>query len=266
MRKLEFSVGLLCALVLAGSVLPAQQTTTTPVMIRVSDQTGAVIQHAQIRLVPTPDPAPPKLETDDHGQLSINLKVGGYALSVSAPGFKTWSERIVVTLPEIKDASQIFPVALQVGEVRGPHVIYAVDTLILSDDSADTSIFLSLADFRLLPHISAVVHNSHTNSSETYSGVPLATLLAKIKAPLGKELHGEAMTSYLVATGSDGYSVVLSLAEVDPSFHEGQVIVADTRDGQPLGKNGPFQLIVPDDKRPARWVHNLESIAMKSGR
>jgi hypothetical protein len=25
-------------------------------------------------------------------------------------------------------------------------------------------------------------------------------------------------------------------------------------------------LIVPDDKRPARWVHNLESIAMKSGR
>jgi hypothetical protein len=36
------------------------------------------------------------------------------------------------------------------------------------------------------------------------------------------------------------------------------------RDGQPLGKNGPFQLIVAEDKRPARWVHNLESIALQS--
>ena len=71
------------------------------------------------------------------------------------------------------------------------------------------------------------------------------------------------MASYVVATGSDGYSVVLSLAEVDPAFHENQVIVADHRDGQPLGKNGPLQLIVPGDKRPARWVHNLVSISLQ---
>ena len=43
------------------------------------------------------------------------------------------------------------------------------------------------------------------------------------------------MTSYLVATGSDGYSVILSLAEVDPSFHEGQVLVVDARDSQRSG-------------------------------
>lgn len=107
---------------------------------------------------------------------------------------------------------------------------------------------------------------SHTNATETYSGVPLSTLLEKVNAPLGKELHGEAMALYLIATGSDGYSAVLSLAEVDPSFHEGQVIVADRRDGQPLGKSGPFQLIVSEDKRPARWVHNLVSITLLSGR
>jgi hypothetical protein len=110
------------------------------------------------------------------------------------------------------------------------------------------------------------VHNSHTNTSETYSGVLLATLLEKVNAPIGKELRGEAMTSYLIATGSDGYSVVLSLAEVDPSFHAGQVLVADTRDGKPLRKSGPFQLIVPDDKRPARWVHNLDSISLQHAR
>jgi hypothetical protein len=122
------------------------------------------------------------------------------------------------------------------------------------------------AEFHTLPHVAITVHNGHTNASETYSGVPLATLLARINAPLGKELHGEAMTSYLVAAGSDGYSVVLSLAEVDPSFHEGQVLVVDTRDGQPLGNYGPFQLIVSDDKRPARWVHNLVSITLQHAR
>jgi hypothetical protein len=68
----------------------------------------------------------------------------------------------------------------------------------------------------------------------------------------------------VTAAGSDGYSVVLSLAEVDPSFREGQVIVADARNGQPLGKSGLFQLIVSDDKRPARWVHNLVSISLHS--
>ncbi len=271
MRRLNFRIALLCAVVFPSVGLFAQQAATTPVIIRVSDQTGAVIAHAQIKLAPSSEETARKLETDDHGQVGLNLKAGGYALSVSAQEFKTWSERIFVSLPqvsapEVKDASQIFPVVLQVGEVSSPQVAYAPDTLVLSDDSGQAPVALSLTDFHLLPHVTITVHNSHTNASETYSGVPLATLLAKVNAPLGKELHGEAMTSYVMATGSDGYSVVLSLAEVDPSFHEGQVIVADARDGQPLGKNGPFQLIVSDDKRPARWVHNLETISLKSGR
>lgn len=141
---------------------------------------------------------------------------------------------------------------------------------------------LSPADFRALPHVSITVHNGHTDAAETYSGVPLASLLEKLNAPLGKELRGQAMTNYVVATGSDGYAVVLSLgsgpapplcktklvhylslAEVDPSFHAGEVLAVDSRDGQPLGKNGPFQLIVSNDKRPARWVHNLVSITLQ---
>jgi hypothetical protein len=43
-----------------------------------------------------------------------------------------------------------------------------------------------------------------------------------------------------VAEGTDKYSAVYSLAEVDPAFHGGTVIVADRMDGQPLGaKDGP---------------------------
>ena len=107
------------------------------------------------------------------------------------------------------------------------------------------------------------MHNSHTNADESYAGVPLVTLLAMVNAPIGKELQKEGFTSYLIATGSDGYSVVLSLAEVDPSFHGGQVLVADARNGQPLAKSGPFQLIVSEDMRPARWVRNLYSITLQ---
>ena len=140
------------------------------------------------------------------------------------------------------------------------------DSLTLTADPSHAPVVLSPADFHALPHVTITVHNGHTNAAETYSGVPLDTLLAKVSAPLGKELRGAAMTSYVIATGSDGYSVVLSLAEVDPSFHAGQVLVADTRDGKPLGNYGPFQLIVSDDKRPARWVHNLDSIALQKAR
>lgn len=139
-------------------------------------------------------------------------------------------------------------------------------SLVLSADLNHARVVLSPADFHALPHVTITVHNSHADASETYSGVPLSTLLEKVNAPLGKELRGEAMTSYVIATGSDGYSVVLSLAEIDPEFHAGQVVVADAREGKPLEKNGPFQLIVSDDKRPARWVHNLVSITVQRAR
>jgi len=137
---------------------------------------------------------------------------------------------------------------------------------VVTADRYHTPVTFSPSDFSALPHVTLTVHNSHTNADETYSGVPLATLLAKVNAPMGGDLKGATMTSYVVATGSDNYSVLLSLAEVDPSFHGGQVLVADTRDGQPITASGPFELIVSDDKRPARWVHNLIAITLQNAR
>jgi hypothetical protein len=264
MRKRNVNVGLILAALFAPFAVLAQQSATTPVIIRVSDQSGAAVAHAQIRLVPSPDQVPGKLETDDHGQCAINLRAGGYALAVSAQGFKNWAESIyIATAGGEPSSSQIVPVVLQVGAISSPTPIYPRDSLVLTAGPNLVPVVFSPADFHVLPHINITVHNGHTNVDEAYSGVPLASLLAKVSAPIGKELRGEAMTSYVIAAGSDGYSVVLSLAEVDPDFHAGQVLVADARDGKPLEKNGPFQLIVSDDKRPARWVHNLVSITLK---
>ena len=96
------------------------------------------------------------------------------------------------------------------------------------------------------------------------SGVRVADLLTPLGVPLGKELHGIALTNYLVATGSDGYQIVLALAEVDPSFHPGEVLIADTINSKALDEHsGPLKLVVTEDKRPARSVRNLTTIELR---
>ena len=87
---------------------------------------------------------------------------------------------------------------------------------------------------------------------------------ARLGVPLDKDLRAQALTLCLIATGSDGYRVALSLAEVDPTLHPGEVIVADSYGGETLGADAPFRLIVSEDKRPARSVKNLVSIELKS--
>ena len=125
-------------------------------------------------------------------------------------------------------------------------------------------VVLSSADVKAAPHITVTIHNSHTNADETYSGVRLSDLLTRLGSPLGSELRGKALANYIVAAGSDGYKAVLALGEVDPSFHPGEVLVADTMDGKPLdAHSGPFKLVVTEDKRPARSVRNLVSIEWK---
>ena len=81
--------------------------------------------------------------------------------------------------------------------------------------------------------------------------------------PQGESLRGPAMASYVVAEASDGYRVVFSLAELDSGILDSEVMVADTMDGAPLGeKQGPFRLVAPHEKRPARWVRMLKSITV----
>lgn len=263
---------LICLVLFAIAAIGAapvwsQQAATRTVTIRVSDQTGAGIKGAKVRCVPAPDSAPAKMETDTQGNLSLGLKPGNYTLSVAAQGFKISASQVDVT-PQTgeatTDANQLVTVVLRIGDTGSPVPVYPKDSLVLTAESFHEPVVLTQAEFRALSHVSVTVHNGHTDKDETYSGVALSTLLAMINAPVGKELHGDALATYLIATGTDGYSVVLSLAEADPSFHDGQILVADVRDGQPLGKNGPFQLIVAEDKRPSRWVHNLESITLQS--
>jgi hypothetical protein len=44
---------------------------------------------------------------------------------------------------------------------------------------------------------------------------------------------------------------------------DSEIIVADTMDGAPIpGGLGPFRLVAPHEKRPARWVEMLKSLTV----
>lgn len=244
--------------------LAAPQQATVPVTLVLTDPTGAAIPNTQIRVIPAPDPTP-RMETDEKGKLALQLKPGGYALFARVFGFKPLAVHFEV---KANQGAQSIPFILQLANVGGPVAVQdnteKTDLSLIADPyHAPTG--LSLAQLKALPHITVTIHNSHTQAEETYSGIRLADLLTSLGAPLGKELRGIAFTSYVIASGSDGYQVVLSLGEIDPTFHPGEVIVADAMNSKPLDEHsGPLKLVVSEDKRPARAVRNLVSIELRS--
>ena len=94
-----------------------------------------------------------------------------------------------------------------------------------------------------------------------YSGVPVAEILQKAGAPLGKEMRGPNMAVGIVAGAPDGYHVLFALAEFDPAFSDRVILLADRRDDKPLNsREGPLRIVVPGDKRGARWIRGVTTL------
>jgi hypothetical protein len=270
----EMVVGILWVGAIAGGICPWAfgQTPTgssdvpkaQTVAITVKDPSGAAVARAQVRVAPVPEKLPEKMETNDKGELTLQLKPGGYGMVVMMPGFATYKSHLEVTE---NGGAQNVAVVLTIGPTGSPAVILEKpdpNALTLSVAPFDENFRITREELKAFARKTVVVHNPHSNADETYKGVELADLLAKYGAPLGKDLRGAALASYVLATGADGYRVVYSLAEVDPSFHPGDVIVADTMDGKPLDAHaGPFRLVSTEDNRPARGVRNLVSVEVK---
>ena len=97
-----------------------------------------------------------------------------------------------------------------------------------------------------------------------YTGVPVEEILDLAGVTTGKQLRGENLTKYLLVKCADGYEVLFSLAELDSSFTDRTVIIADESEGKPLpsGK-GPFRLIVPGEKKPARSSFQVTELVIR---
>ncbi|MEJ5106008.1 molybdopterin-dependent oxidoreductase [Chryseobacterium sp. MYb328] len=121
---------------------------------------------------------------------------------------------------------------------------------------------LSLADLSKMPRKEASLKDKD-GSVHIYSGVAVQDILAKAGAPSGKELHGENISKYVLAKCADGYQVLFSLAELDASIADKNVIVADTIDGKPLAESkGPLRIVAEGEKKPARSSYQLQSLVI----
>lgn len=129
--------------------------------------------------------------------------------------------------------------------------------LVIAGGTAPTTV--SAADLKSMPRTAVTV--SEEGREVKYEGVLVAELLKRAGAPLGRDLTGAAVATYVVASGKDGYRALFSLAELDPAFTGSEIIVADTLDGQPLfDYQGPLRIVAPRDKRGARSVRMLQRI------
>ena len=116
---------------------------------------------------------------------------------------------------------------------------------------------LARADLEALPHIKVTVTTGSTGAS-AFEGIALGTLLAKAGVGFGETLRGKRMASCLLVEAADGYRAVIALPELDPAFTDKQIVLAFLKDGKPLDdKEGPYRIVIPDEKRMARWVRQV---------
>ena len=120
-----------------------------------------------------------------------------------------------------------------------------------------TSTMVAAEQIAALPHIS--VNTKDHDAPAQFDGVPLAEILKLAGVETGK-MKGPQMTQALLIEAADGYKVVFAVAELDLDFSDRQILLADKRDGKPLGaKEGPWRIVAPGDKRPARWIRQVTS-------
>lgn len=123
-----------------------------------------------------------------------------------------------------------------------------------------TPLLLNLNDLASFKQITQKVKDRDGEEHE-FKGVALIELLQKAGVTTGSKLRGENLAKYLLITAADGYEVLYALAEIDPEFTDQVIMLAVEKDGAPLKSGeGPFRIITPNDKKPARWIREVRTI------
>jgi len=129
---------------------------------------------------------------------------------------------------------------------------------VVGRDGAIASI--TAADLKGLPR-TELDAKDRDGTMARFSGVEVSQLLAKVGTAQGEKLRGDWLRSFVVVEASDGYHAVFALPEFDATFTDRKIILADSRNADPLDqKHGPFQIVVPDEKRHSRWVRMVTEI------
>ncbi len=122
------------------------------------------------------------------------------------------------------------------------------------------SLWVGLA---LVATLLAIWFKISTALTEIVVGTVAQLVIGAIVGPMGLAAKTEWIT-FLAGTGA----IVLTFlagAELDPVMTDNRIIVADRMNGKPLDpKEGPFKIVVPGDKRPARWIRMLTALQVEN--
>jgi hypothetical protein len=120
-------------------------------------------------------------------------------------------------------------------------------------------IVLSRADLEALPRVKVTANAS--GSSSTFEGASLKAVLQRGGVEFGSTMKGKRLASCLLVEATDGYRVVIALPEIDEAFTDRQFVLAFRKDGKPLDdKEGPYRIVIPDEKKMARWVRQVTAL------
>jgi DMSO/TMAO reductase YedYZ molybdopterin-dependent catalytic subunit len=151
----------------------------------------------------------------------------------------------------------VLPLALAASVAAAP----PVDRLHVSVPGG-TPLDLGAAEVAAFPQVELRAVDSHGKGG-LFRGVELVELLHRAGAASGEALRGSHLRDVVRVECADGYVIAFTLAELDPAMGARRVLLADTLDGKPLGpEQGPWRLVVPEDKRPARWARQVRSVTV----
>jgi DMSO/TMAO reductase YedYZ molybdopterin-dependent catalytic subunit len=126
---------------------------------------------------------------------------------------------------------------------------------------------IDASELHKLPRAETRTTDPHDPGKEiVYSGTPLVEVLKAGGLLLDPGMTGirETVRMTVLVEASDGYRAAFSLAELDPEMTDRVVLLADPKDGQPLSpREGPFRIIVPGEKRPARLVRQVRALTVR---
>jgi DMSO/TMAO reductase YedYZ molybdopterin-dependent catalytic subunit len=122
---------------------------------------------------------------------------------------------------------------------------------------------LTAADLAKLPR-RTVSAKDHDGKEATFEGVELGDVLKLAGVQFGEHMRGKSLALFLIADAADNYRAVFALPELDHAFTDRVILLADRRDGKPLAATeGPLRIVVPDEKRQARWVRRVSSLTVR---
>lgn len=122
---------------------------------------------------------------------------------------------------------------------------------------------IGIAELERLQAEEITVPDPHTKAPARYRVVPLTRVLGIVGIAFENPLRGPHLVAKLHIEAADAYRVAFSLPELDPRTGATEAYLGFALDGQPLDAEvGPFRLVVPTDKRGARWVRQVTRIVL----